>query len=307
MPDIDMLQQANEAYDELKFRKARKLFLRVSQENWDAETYRRMAYCEITRKKYKLVESYARKAVEMDPGLFKAHLYLSTGLIGLKRYKEAEQVARTTIELSEDTDEKDSLPSQAYLNLSGLFTMLKRYDEAEQAIETAIALLDDAEDKLFESIWNQYAQIKLYQKDYDSAAMYAQKSLEFNPDGSYPHLVMTDILNKQEKFKGALEELKIAYRIQPSIRLLLLLLPKYLLAYRVLYLGFMTALFSLIAIIFNAWLALIVFVFGGIGTFIYGITRKKEWNWGYVVLATMATWMVLTLIYLGIVIFGVFW
>lgn len=259
MPDNEILQQANEAYDQLKFSKARRLFVRIPQEDWDAETYRRMAYCGLTRKKYKLAEKFARKAIEIDPNLIKAHAYLSGILVGLKRY-----------------------------------------DEAEQAIETANALLDDPEDKLFESIWNQYAQIKFYQKDYDSAAMYAQKSLEINPEGQYPHLVMMDILNKQKKSKDALEEMKITYQIQPSPRLFYLLIRQYSATYSWVLVAILWLVFGLITVVASIQVAAIILITYFIGVIVLHIIMVRDRNMAYVLLGIVGYLLLMTLLCLGL-------
>lgn len=300
MPDNEMLQQANDAYDQLNFRKARKLFLRVPQEEWDVETFRRMTYCELTRKKYKPAEKFARKAIEIDPGLIKAHLNRSYGLLGLRRYQKAEKAVLTAIELLEDTDEKDSLPSQAYLNLSGVLTMLKRYDEAEQAIETAIALLEDTEDNLFETIWNQYAQIKFYQEDYDAAGMYAQKSLEINPEGQYPHLVMMDILNKQKKTKDALKEMKIAYQIQPSPRLLYLLIRQYSATYSWVLVAILWLVFGLISVVTSIQVAAIILTTYFIGAIVLHIIILRDRNRAYILLGIVGYILLMTFLCLGL-------
>ncbi len=137
--------------------------------------------------KLKQANLYTRKAIALNPNIYKSHYLLGTILIGQKKFQEAEEALRKAIELKPDL-------FQAHVDLGSVLKDLGKLQEAEISTRKAIEINPN----LAESHYN----LGIILKDLGNlkeAEISTRKAIEINPNLSSAHLNLGIIHNDNGK------------------------------------------------------------------------------------------------------------
>ena len=141
----------------------------------------------------------ARKAVELDPQLSRAH---STLAIGLSRYDWDRAAAEREFKLAIALSPNDSWAPALYAEL---LSLEGRHDEAIAQAARAREL-----DPISGPVCLQYGRAFLYARQYDRATRAFEQSLEVNPKFWPLHLFLGETYQQQGRYAEALAELRQA-------------------------------------------------------------------------------------------------
>jgi serine/threonine protein kinase/Tfp pilus assembly protein PilF len=141
----------------------------------------------------------AQKAVELDPGLSRAH---STLAIGLSRYDWDRAAAEREFKLAIVLSPNDSWAPSLYAEM---LSLEGRHDEAIAHAARAREL-----DPISGPVCLQYGRAFLYARQYDRAARAFEQSLEVNPKFWPLHLFLGETYQQQGRYPEALAELRQA-------------------------------------------------------------------------------------------------
>lgn len=226
----------------------------------------------------KALETYLTIA-RVDPRNAVAHQGIAQCQYQLRQYEEATESAKTALRL-------DPALTAPQVLLAYIHAQNKDLEEAHREAQKALDLAPNS----FETL-NCYGVILAAEKKYDEAAPYLKRATEIDPWAISTHHNLAVVYSQIEDSGDLLHELRIIYRLQPSLgngmRLLSALHHEYLL-YLVLGMGLVIVLAGVLSLpillllpaLYVAWLCLNV----------YWEFRNRRWREG-------ASLLVVTLVF----------
>jgi len=158
----------------------------------------------LAKKSYAEAIEHLRKAINIYPQFYEAHLLLGSVFVDQREWQEAETVLQKAVELKTDSP-------AAIFSLGEVYWRERRYRDAEQTLLAGL--------KLDEKSWNGYFNLaRLYYDmgDIMKAANAIGHTLQLKPDFAEGHLVAGNILLKVNQPQRALSEYQTYLRLDPK-------------------------------------------------------------------------------------------
>lgn len=148
--------------------------------------------------------SHLRKAVKFYDAYPMAYTLLGTAYLEQKNWKDAETALQKSVSL-------DSNSADAYLALGAVFNQTKDYPQAETALLRGLGLKPDA-------FAGHYELAKTYWElgRWREAAPHVRKAVSGMPDVASPHVLLGNILLRENNPQGALSEYQEYIRLDPN-------------------------------------------------------------------------------------------
>jgi Flp pilus assembly protein TadD len=148
--------------------------------------------------------SHLRKALKLYEPFPQAYLLLGTAYLEQKNWKGAELALQKAISLN-------SKSAEAYLALGAVFNQTKDYPKAETALLRGLGLKPDAPGGHYELAKTYWALGR-----WQEAAPHARKAVSDIPDLASPHVLLGNVLLKENNPQGALHEYQEYLRLDPN-------------------------------------------------------------------------------------------
>jgi len=158
----------------------------------------------LAKKSYPEAIEHLRKAINIYPQFYEAHLVLGSVFVDQRQWQEAETVLQKAVELKSDSP-------VATFSLGEVYWRERRYNDAEQTLLAGL--------KLDEKSWNGYFNLaRLYYDmgDIMKAANAIGHTLQLKPDFAEGHLVAGNILLKVNQPQRALSEYQTYLQLDPK-------------------------------------------------------------------------------------------
>jgi tetratricopeptide (TPR) repeat protein len=158
----------------------------------------------VARKDLKGAIPHLQQAVFIYPTFYEAQLLLGTTLMDLRRWDEAEETLRRTLEIKPDS-------APALFSLGEVYWRQKRYDEAEKTLQRGL--------KLDEKSWHGHFTLgRLYwdKGEIAKAGPPIGKTLQLKPDFAEAHLLAGNLLLRLQQQERALVEYQEYLRLAPK-------------------------------------------------------------------------------------------
>jgi tetratricopeptide (TPR) repeat protein len=148
--------------------------------------------------------SHLRKAIKLYDAFPSAYTLLGTAYLEQKSWKDAETALQKATSL-------DSKSGEAYLALGAVFNQTKDFLKAETALLRGLELKPDAPGGHYELAKTYWALGR-----WQEAAPHARKAVSDIPDLASPHVLLGNILLKENNPQGALQEYQEYLRLDPN-------------------------------------------------------------------------------------------
>lgn len=148
--------------------------------------------------------SHLRKAIKLYDAFPLAYTLLGSAYLEQKNWKEAETALQKATSL-------DSKSAEAYLALGAVFNQAKDYPRAETALLRGLELKPDASGGHYE-LAKTYWAIGRWQE----AAPHVRKAVSDMPDLASPHVLLGNILLRENNPQGALHEYQEYLKLDPN-------------------------------------------------------------------------------------------
>jgi len=148
--------------------------------------------------------SHLRKAIKLYDAFPSAYTLLGTAYLEQKNWKDAESALVKAASL-------DSKSAEAYLALGAVFNQTKDYPQAETALLRGLELKPDAPGGHYELAKTYWALGR-----WQEAAPHARKAVSDIPDLASPHVLLGNILLKENNLQEALHEYQEYLRLDPN-------------------------------------------------------------------------------------------
>jgi tetratricopeptide (TPR) repeat protein len=148
--------------------------------------------------------SHLRKAIKLYDAFPLAYTLLGTAYLEQKNWKDAEMALQKSISL-------DSNSADAHLALGAVFNQIKNYFQAETALLRGLELKPEAYAGHYELAKTYWALDR-----WREAAPHARKAVSGIPDVASPHVLLGNILLRENDPQGALSEYQKYLRLDPN-------------------------------------------------------------------------------------------
>ena len=148
--------------------------------------------------------SHLRKAIRLYDTYPMAYTLLGTAYLEQKNWKDAESALQKSISF-------DSNSADAYLALGAVFNQTKNYPQAEAALLRGLELKPDASAGHYELAKTYWALGR-----WREAAPHVRKAVSEMPDLAPPHVLMGNVLLRENNHQGALREYQEYLRLDPN-------------------------------------------------------------------------------------------
>jgi tetratricopeptide (TPR) repeat protein len=148
--------------------------------------------------------SHLRKAVKLYEAYPMAYTLLGTAYLEQKNWKDAETALEKSISY-------DSSSADSYLALGAVFNQTKNYPQAETALLRGLDLKPEASTGHYELAKTYWAMGR-----WREAAPHARKAVAGMPDVASPHVLLGNILLRENNPQGALSEYQEYLRLDPN-------------------------------------------------------------------------------------------
>jgi thioredoxin-like negative regulator of GroEL len=148
--------------------------------------------------------SHLRKAIKLYGAFPAAYTLLGTAYLEEKNWKDAESALAKAASL-------DSKSAEAYLALGAVFNQTKNYPQAETALLRGLELKPDAPGGHYELAKTYWALGR-----WQEAAPHARKAVSDIPDLASPHVLLGNVLLKENNPQEALHEYQEYLRLDPN-------------------------------------------------------------------------------------------
>ncbi|PYU76259.1 MAG: hypothetical protein DMG49_01645 [Acidobacteria bacterium] len=148
--------------------------------------------------------SHLRKAVKLYDAFPLAYTLLGTAYLERKNWKDAETALQKSIGY-------DSKSAHAYLALGAVFNQTKSYLQAETALLRGLALKPEASAGHYELAKTYWALGR-----WQEAAPHARKAVSGMPGVASPHVLLGNVLLRENNPQGALDEYREYLRLDPN-------------------------------------------------------------------------------------------
>ncbi len=160
----------------------------------EALRLRLYAYLDMQRGAYEEAVSKSREAVAIDSSLLGSALQLSYALAKLKRFAEAEECIRQSLEELERKHQTDSPTMQGYhIMRARVYTEEGRYEEALRACKSA---LEYSSPQMRGAVYTQIARTYLAARQYEPSLDAVEGALGVNPNAPEALLILTKVYNE---------------------------------------------------------------------------------------------------------------
>jgi len=147
--------------------------------------------------------SHLRKAIKLYETFPLAYTLLGTAYLEEQNWKDAETALRRSISF-------DSHSADAYLALGAVFNQTKSYPQAETALLRGLELKPDASAGHYELAKTYWALGR-----WREAAPHVRKAVSGMPDVASPHVLLGNVLLRENNPRGALDEYQEYLRLDP--------------------------------------------------------------------------------------------
>ena len=147
--------------------------------------------------------SHLHKAIKLYETFPLAYTLLGTAYLEAKNWKDAETALRRSISF-------DSHSADAYLALGAVFNQTKSYPQAETALLRGLELKPDASAGHYELAKTYWALGR-----WREAAPHVRKAVSGMPDVASPHVLLGNVLLRENNPRGALDEYQEYLRLDP--------------------------------------------------------------------------------------------
>jgi Flp pilus assembly protein TadD len=148
--------------------------------------------------------SHLRKAIKLYDAYPTAYTLLGTAYLEQKNWKDAETALRKSISF-------DSNSADAYLTLGALFNQTKNYPQAETALLRGLELKPEAFAGHYELAKTYWAMGR-----WREAAPHVRKAVSGMPDVASPHVLLGNVLLRENNAQRALREYQEYLRLEPD-------------------------------------------------------------------------------------------
>ncbi len=148
--------------------------------------------------------SHLRKAIKLYDAFPLAYTVLGTAYLEQKNWKDAE----TALQKATSLDPKSA---EAYLALGALFNQTKSYPQAETSLLRGLELKPDAPGGHYELAKTYWALDR-----WQEAAPHVRKAVSDMPDLASPHVLLGNVLLRENNPDGALREYQEYLRLDPN-------------------------------------------------------------------------------------------
>ncbi len=148
--------------------------------------------------------AHLRKAIKLYDTYPMAYALLGTGYLEQKKWRDAETALKKSIGF-------DSNSADAYLALGAVFNQTKNYSQAETALLRGLELKPEA-------FAGHYELAKTYWElgRWREAAPHVRKAVSGMPDVASPHVLLGNVLLRENNPQGALTEYQEYLRLDPN-------------------------------------------------------------------------------------------
>jgi len=147
---------------------------------------------------------HLRRAIKLYDAYPTAYTLLGTAYLEQKNWKDAETALQKSIGF-------DPSSADAYLTLGAVFNQTKKYSEAETALLRGLELKPDAAPGHYELAKTYWALGR-----WREAAPHVRKAVSGMPDVASPHVLMGNVLLRENNAQGALIEYQEYLRLDPN-------------------------------------------------------------------------------------------
>jgi Flp pilus assembly protein TadD len=148
--------------------------------------------------------SHLRKAIKLHEAFPPAYTLLGTAYLEQKNWKDAETALLKSISF-------DSNSADAYLALGAVFNQTKNYPQAEAALLRGLELKPEASTGHYELAKTYWALGR-----WREAAPHARKAVSGMPDVASPHVLLGNVLLRENNPQRALDEYQEYLRLDPN-------------------------------------------------------------------------------------------
>ena len=153
------------------------------------------------RSDWEKLESYSRKALEINPESLDAQNNLAIALKNKHNYVEA-------IKIYQEIISRDSKKSEAYFNLANALRMVREYDSALKVLKKSLKIEPNRAET-----YNEMALIYNEKSDKASAIIYLKKAIDRDPNWIDPYINYGNHLAETGRSNDALEQYQKALEI----------------------------------------------------------------------------------------------